>query len=497
MRVRFLLSVSFVIACASLYTGCRQDPPAFDLESSGYPDAIGQIILANCAVSGCHNAASAHAAAGLDLSTWYTMFKGDRQGAVVIPYSHEHSTLFLICNTFGDLGSTMLPTMPYNDDPLTREQMVTLRDWINSGAPSRTGEVAFSGNPHRRKYYVTNQGCDVVTAIDEETGLAMRYIPVGADYSIESPHTLRMSPDGQYWYVCFSNGAYLEKHRTSDDALVGRILLGATASAAFGSWNTFAITPDSRHAFVVHWDPNGAGRIAWVDLETMQCLQVYQSSLLNQTHGSCVSASGDTLFVTNTASNYVYRFDVSDPTSPSFDQLAIDGTGVPLNINSDDPHEIALSPDHTKYFVTCSGTNCVRVLNATSDTLMATIPVGIYPVEMSFSQVNPYLYVTCMEDTATYPGKRGSVYIINWQTNAVIGSVYTGHQPHGIAVDDDKGVVAVANRNVVPGGPAPHHSSACAGKNGYLTFIEMTSQGLLSSESYELSVDPYSVLFRP
>lgn len=498
MKNRIILLLVAVVALASLYTGCAKDAPAFDVESSGYPDDVGQIMLTNCAVQGCHTGTSVNAAAGLDLTTWSAMMKGDNSGAVVIPYSHEYSTLYMFCNTYSDLGLMAEPTMPFNDEPLTRAQVTTLRNWINSGAPSRTGEIAFSGNPSRKKYYVSNQGCDVITVIDQETGLPMRYIPVGADYSIESPHGVRLSPDGQYWYVCFANGSYLEKYRTSDDAFVGRILLGANASAAFGSWNTFAITPDSRHAFVVHWDPSGPGRIAWVDLETMQCNQVYQSSVLNQTHGSCVSADGNTLWITTTSGNFIYKFDVSDPTSPSFDQVIIDGvSSFPSTASSENAHEILLSPDGTKYFITSTGTNVVRVMSAANDSIIATIPMGVYPVEMAFSQANPYAYVTCMEDTATYPGKRGSVYIFNWQTNTLIGSVYTGHQPHGIAVDDAKQLVLVANRNFVPGGPAPHHANACGGRNGSLSFIEMQSQTVLQNRDLELGVDPYSCLVRP
>lgn len=487
-----------LVAVASIYSGCRRDEPVFDAESSGYPDEIAQIMLTNCAVSGCHNTASAHAAAGLDLSTWESMMKGDRNGAVVVPYANDYSTLFMYCNTFADLGLIGEPNMPYNDDPLTRAQMITLRNWINSGAPSRSGKIAFSDNPARKKYYVANQGCDVVTVIDAETDLPMRYVPVGSAFAIESPHGIRLSPDGLYWYVCFANGSYLEKYRTSDDAFVGRILLGSDPSAAFGSWNTFAITPDSRHAFVVLWNPSGAGKIAWVDLQTMQLNQIYQSSILNQTHGSAVSPDGNTLYITTTSGNFIYKFDVSDPSSPSFDQIVIDGvSSVPIPSSSENGHEIMISPDGSKYFVSCQGTNMIRVMDITTDTLIASIPVGVYPQEMAESHTTPYAYVTCMEDTATFPGKRGSVYAFNWQTNSLIGAVYTGHQPHGIAVDDDKQEVIVANRNVAGGGPAPHHSSACGGKNGYVAFIDMNSFTVLAGRNLELSTDTYACLYRP
>ncbi len=478
-----------------LWGGCRRDLPVIDLAGSKYPEHIGNIILTKCAVSGCHNTQSADAAAGLDLSSWDKMMAGDRNGAVVVPYAHEYSTLFLFTNTYSDLGAMAEPTMPLNEEPLTREQVRTLRDWIDAGAPNAEGFVKFSDNPARKKYYVTNQGCDVVCAIDAETNLQMRYIPVGATSSIESPHAVRVSPDGQYWYVCFIAGRYLEKHRTSDDALVGRILLGPTDSAAVGSWNTFAITSDSRYAFVVDWTFNG--RVAWVDLQTMQWRQTYQGSgLFIQPHGSFVSPDDNFLYVTGNQGNFIYKVDISVPQFPSIDQIVIDGSSTPLTTSSENAHEILFSPDGTKYFVTSQYSNKIRVMDAATDALIATVPVGVYPQEMSISESTPYLYVTCMEDTLTYPGLRGSVSIINWQSNSFVGSIYPGFQPHGVAVNDDKGVVLIANRNAFPGGPAPHHSTSCVGKNGYFTLIDMSTNQLVPGSKTELVVDPYGAAYR-
>lgn len=496
MKLRYAFFALLFAAIIVIPNACRKDEPLLDLDAAQYPDDIGKIMLTKCAVSGCHNDASANGAAGLNLSSWEKMMQGDRNGAVVIPFSHEYSTTFIFCNSFADLGPTGNPLMPYGDDPLTREEVLLLKNWINAGAPSRNGTVAFSGNTNRKKYYVTNQGCDVVTVFDQQTGLPMRYIRVGADAAIESPHAIRLSPDGLYWYACFSSGRYLEKYRTSDDSFVGRILLGANASLAFGSWNTFAITPDGSHAFVIDWSLQG--RIAWVDLNSMTCNLVYNTSDFVQTHGSVVSPDGNSLYVTTTTGNFIYKLDITDPTSPSWNKIIIDGvSSMPSNVSSENPHEIIFSPDGSKYFVTSSGTNVIRVLNSANDSLIATIPVGVYPQEFAISTDDPYLYVTCMEDTLTYPGKRGSVFILDWQNNTVIGSVYSGHQPHGIAVDDDKNLVIIANRNFVPGGPAPHHASACGGSNGYVSFLDMSTQTILAGRNIELSVDPYAVLVRP
>jgi YVTN family beta-propeller protein len=163
-------------------------------------------------------------------------------------------------------------------------------------------------------------------------------------------------------------------------------------------------------------------------------------------------------------------------------------------------HELCFSPDGQKYFVTCQKSNTVNVMNANTDQFITSIPVGIYPQEFGISAdpATPYLYVVCMEDTATYPGNRGSVYIINWQTNTVVGHVNSGYQPHGITIDDDRHLVLIANRNAFPGGPAPHHASACGGKNGYITYIDMFTNQLMTGPKRRLEVaaDPYAAAYR-
>lgn len=136
-------------------------------------------------------------------------------------------------------------------------------------------------------------------------------------------------------------------------------------------------------------------------------------------------------------------------------------------------------------------------MQTSNDSLLTIIPVGAFPSEISFSTTTPYLFVTCMEDTLSFPGKRGSVAIINYNDYSTT-TLYTGHQPHGIEVDDAKKLVYVVNRNNKSDGPAPHHTSVCGGRNGNVSFINLTTQAVVTNpngtiKKIEVSVDPYSV----
>jgi hypothetical protein len=92
---------------------------------------------------------------------------------------------------------------------------------------------------------------------------------------------------------------------------------------------------------------------------------------------------------------------------------------------------------------------------------------------------------------------KGSVYIINYDDLSIIkilqGQMY---QPHGIAVDDKNGVVIVTSRNASPDGPAPHHSSACGGRNGFIDILDLNTLTFKAGYRTEVSVDPYFVSIR-
>jgi DNA-binding beta-propeller fold protein YncE len=101
-----------------------------------------------------------------------------------------------------------------------------------------------------------------------------------------------------------------------------------------------------------------------------------------------------------------------------------------------------------------------------------------------------------MYDT-TDPGTRGSVTVINYQTShwAWVKNIKTNMaEPHGIAVDDEKGLVYVANRNLT--GPLPHHSTSCGGRIGFVSFIDIKTLTPLAKR-IEVAKDPYSISVRP
>ncbi len=479
--IAFLLVASCLMFLVST---CTKDKGKLN---NGYPDEINKILVTKCATQGCHTTASKEAAAGLAMETWDQLFEGGHGGAACIPYSHDYSLIWLFTNTDSTKGAVNMPTMPYNSAPLSAAEMKTLTDWIDQGAPSSDGKIAFADNPNRKKFYVTNQGCDVVTVFDAATLLQMRYIKVGSGTDI-SPHMIKIAPDGKYWYTCFYIGSVFQKFNTSDDSYAGAINIGN------GCWNTFALSNDSKKAFVVDWAPDG--NIAYVDLDNMNMISKWGGSqFFINPHGSAINSNGDTLYVGANSGNCIYKVPVNNVDDP---KISIDPPQIGNAVNDAiKAHDIAWSPDSTTYFVTCEKTNDVRAFLRSNDSMIAKIPVGNDPVEMSFSTNpnTPYLFVTCMYDTM-YAGPRGAVAVINYQNLAQSPIIIKGAniaEPHGIGVDDATGLVYVANRNIT--GPLPHHSTNCGGKIGFVSFIDINTLKLLPFKR-EIANNPYSIAVR-
>ena len=475
-----------------VFLSCKKDVGKVNF--GDYPNEVGKLITTKCATSGCHNEKSYKAAANLNLSTWSDLFSGTGSGSPVIPFSSKFSYLCYFINTNPALGLISEPTMPVNASPLTDEEVKLVMNWIDAGAPNGSGKIMWADDPSRKKVYVVNQGCDVVTVIDSETQLPIRYIEVGNKAGApDTPHSCRVSPDGQYWYVIFINNNIMQKYRCSDDHYVGDIPLtpkaaGINASVDGLDWNTMIISNDSKRGYAVSWTQNG--RVAAVDLVNRKLLHYLPN--LNYPHGIALNQKNDTLFVTAQTGNFLSEIDsaFSNVNEYSLEQ------SLPVNYSSSlDIHDIILSVDGKELIVTCQKTNDVRKFNIASHQI-TTLASGIYPQEIVFSPSTHQYFVSCPYDSTTYANSYGLVTCINEQFTSVTKHIKVGFQPHGIGVDESKKLLYVVSRNILTSGPAPHHTSQCGGRNGFINFIDMNTLQVLPKK-YELSSDPYFVFARP
>ena len=109
------------------------------------------------------------------------------------------------------------------------------------------------------------------------------------------------------------------------------------------------------------------------------------------------------------------------------------------------PYGIALNIDNDLLYVSNYGqfntTGIVSVINGTTNTIVATIPVGKNPQAIAYNPANGLLYVAnALSDTLS---------IINGTSNSLIGSIplgdYPGKSPTGIAVNPINNTIYVTN----------------------------------------------------
>ncbi len=493
-------TVLVAVIVFALTFNCKKRKLRMRVEDSNYPTEIGNIIVAKCATSGCHTTASKDAAAGLGLETWTELFEGGRGGATITPYQPEFSTLFLYCNTYKELGQTSLPTMPINATPLNPAEVITLKNWITNGAPNANGTIMWDDRSNRRKFYVTNQACDLVSVFDATTQLLIKNVFVGNDASrSEGPHQVRVSHDNKYWYVLFVNGDYFEKYDAQTDKLIARVNIGNSGPAigagiANGSWNTMVITNNDKYALLTDFS---GGKVLAVDLATMSKKKTFEQSgapLFSFPHGITITPDGDTCLVATQAGNSYYQFLMTDIESKfiNVQPMATPFTGIS---NSAGPHDILYSNDGSKLFVTCQNTNEIAVYETATLRFIKSIATKKFPQELAISKNKNLLLVTCSEDESFLPQAKGCVQIINIITLNVVATIPCSIQPHGIAVDEINNLAYVTNRNIDAKGIAPHHVSYCGGKNGSLSVINLNTLTKLSKTT-ELSVDPYFVAIK-
>lgn len=486
--IRHLLTTVFSIGVfAYALSSCQHEP--YDLTKGDFPAEISGIMIRKCATEGCHDAAGAVNAANLRLDTWDELFKGSSRGAVVVPYSTQYSILLYYINqaSHGNSDIVATPSMPYNQPALTKDEYNTIKNWIANGAPDANGNIPFASDPDtRQKIYITQQVCeDLLTVVDAKSGLVMRYIPMGVTNLTEVSHNVKVSHDGRYAYVCFTSGTAIQKVDTRTDQVVQTVEIGE------GSWNVLHLSPDGTQMMV---SDMANRRVKRINATTMSEVAEYKNIFFTP-HGVTSSATFDTFYVTGQYGNLVYMF---SPTTPVLERISIDGKEEREgsdSLNTPDPHEIVMAPDFSKYFVTCMTSNEVRVLSVADNSVLAAIDVGTRPLEMAISAKRNLLYVTCQEDVymKLTPKSKGSVYVIDMTTYQVVKRIYGDFaQPHGITVDEQKGLLYVVSRNFSPDGPAPHHSSACNGRNGWYSIYDLNTLQPHTNLRYEITPDPYA-----
>jgi DNA-binding beta-propeller fold protein YncE len=331
--------------------------------------------------------------------------------------------------------------------------------------------------------------------LDAARKVVMRNVPIGLTNAIESPHCVRVSKDGQYAYVSFLAGDYIQKIDTRTDKVVGEVKI----SNGNAQWNVLHLS-DKGDRLIASDLTNGWIRIintATMEVESKVGDEASPTSPFIHPHGIEATPDFDTIYMTGQNGNTVFKF---TPNFKFIKYVSIDGGPNQYNAKTYDPHEIMLTPDGKEYYLTCEASAEVRVMDAHTDARLATIPmpsggsISSKPQELAVSRNTntPYMFVTCMEALSPITGTKGAVVVINYKTRKLHKVIYGSFwQPHGVAVDDAAGKFYVVSTNI--GGPfSGHNHTAGSGSIGWYSVYDINTLEPVNDRQYELLSQPYS-----
>jgi YVTN family beta-propeller protein len=158
------------------------------------------------------------------------------------------------------------------------------------------------------------------------------------------------------------------------------------------------------------------------------------------------------------------------------------------------PVGVAVTPDGTQAYVTNEADNTVSVIAAASNTVVATIPVGSFPVGVAVSPDGTQAYVT------NSGSGDSTVSVIATASNTVVATIAVGNTPNGVAVspdgthayvtnfgDNTVSVIATASNTVVATVPVGNGPVGVAvtpnGANAYVANLEDTTVSVIATAS--------------
>jgi YVTN family beta-propeller protein len=472
LRSTLVSTVLSTLLGAALLAGCSEQavtPPQIVIPGPGeaisYSKHIAPIFATSCATAGCHDAVSAQN--GLVLGSWEKVMQGSSAvGAVVVPFAPRKSHLLQHISTDTTIAPMAEPRMPYGRDPLPREQILSIKRWIEEGAKNDAGEIALSGN--RPRVLVTNQAEDLVAAIDIATRRVARYVSVGhrpdSTSAPEAPHNIVYSPDGRYFYVNLIASGEVEKYDAVTFAKLGTATVGLSPAQ-------IAVTSDGSTLYVSNFDQTFQQRfISRIDAATMSGVTEIETGGYAP-HGVALSKDERRLYTTNAGSDDITEIDAATGDILRIIPIVPDSPLPSGTKAKHEPYQGVLSADGRLFYVTCRASAQVRVVDLDAGRVIDSIGTGNRPLILDRTPNGAEIWVPNQGSE--------SVSIINTSSRSVVATI-TGlkTQPHGVAFTADGATAFVSCENQT-GGAQQHHPVVGSKAPGFVYVIDVATRSIV------------------
>jgi len=286
------------------------------------------------------------------------------------------------------------------------------------GAVSPIGFRAVGYDPHRHEglYFYDYSG-----GVPSYLGTTI----AGLDPEGDCPHRVAITPDGTKAVV---------SNVLSDNVVVIDLAVpSVVATLPTGDRpQDIAITRDSRWAVV----GTGFGPVTVLDLSTNTVAANVQAG--TGPVAISLSPDGSKAFAGNTSSNTVSIIALSGPTSHEVAELPVGEIGVlwaAYGVWSD----VEASPDNRYCLVATSFEDVVKVIDTSTNTVVASVPVGRFPLQIAFDADGSHAIVT------NALGNSYSVLRVNGPLSYLVGTFYQGREPLRLDNDPAHSQTAIGN----------------------------------------------------
>jgi YVTN family beta-propeller protein len=191
-----------------------------------------------------------------------------------------------------------------------------------------------------------------------------------------------------------------------------------------------AVTPDSKYAVVCCFNSNS---VKLVDLDTFAVVAEVPTG--SRAGVVSVEPDGSHAWVGNISANTVSVVELDGASSTEVEELSVGVIGVSYvatGVSSD----VAVSPDGSVCLVCASFDDEVHVIDTSSYTIVATLPVGDFPLQVSFTDDGSRALVT------NYIGDSYSLLDIDGASSSVVGTWSAGDGPLRTGYDSAGGMLA-------------------------------------------------------
>ena len=272
-----------------------------------------------------------------------------------------------------------------------------------------------------------------------------------SDSSFNQPYTVTINPVGTKAYVTNSNSSTVSIIDLRTNTVTGTI-------GGFDGPSGLVITPDGTHAYVNNYGgPGGVGSgngttVRVVDLDTNT---IVGAPLTVGLAPAAMAITPDGAYV------YVVSYTDGNLGTGTISIIDTSNNSVQLNAITgfSGPFAIAITPNGKYAYVTNFGSNnfspvgtTVSVVDTSSNTITATITLGIQPAGVSITPDGSFAYVSNYSTVYNGPmftdltPSQGTVNIIDIQTNTVISPIIgVGFSPDAITISPNGQFAYVSN----------------------------------------------------